>query len=38
MKFVALLAIGLAAAGLASAEQVIVGGTQSTVGFPFYGC
>jgi hypothetical protein len=38
MKYIALFAAGLAAAGLASADQIIVGGTQSTVGFPFYGC
>ena len=38
MKYIALFAAGLAAAGPASADQIIVGGTQSTVGFPFYGC
>jgi len=29
--------VALVAAG-GWADQVIVGGTQSTVGFPFYGC
>lgn len=38
MKPIVVVALGLAAAGLASADQIIVGGTQSTVGFPFYGC
>jgi len=38
MKYIALLAAALAAGGPASADQIIVGGAQSTDGFPFYGC
>jgi hypothetical protein len=38
MKVKTLLVLAVAVAGAASAEQVIVGGTQSAVGFPFYGC
>jgi hypothetical protein len=38
MKLIALFAATLAVAGPASADQIIVGGTQSTEGFPFYGC
>jgi hypothetical protein len=38
MKYIALFALAVAATGSASADQIIVGGTQSTEGFPFYGC
>jgi hypothetical protein len=38
MKRLALVAIWLTAAAPAFAVQVVVGGTQSAEGFPFYGC
>ena len=38
MKYIALLVVSFAAAGLVSADQFVVGGTQSVEGFPFYGC
>lgn len=38
MKYIILFALTVATAGPASADQIIVGGTQSTEGFPFYGC
>ena len=38
MKYITIFALAVATAGLASADQVIVGGAQSVEGFPFYGC
>ncbi len=38
MKTFAIFAAALLAAVPAFAVQVVVGGTQSTEGFPFYGC
>ncbi len=38
MKTFAIFAAAVLAAAPVFAVQVVVGGTQSTVGFPFYGC
>ena len=38
MRVLAFTFAFMLAAAPASAVQVIVGGTQSAVGFPFYGC
>jgi len=38
MRICRIFAAGFLAAAPAFAVQVVVGGTQSTEGFPFYGC
>ncbi len=38
MKTFAIFAAALLTTGPVFAVQVVVGGTQSTEGFPFYGC
>ncbi len=38
MKTFAIIAAALLTTGPVFGVQVIVGGTQSAVGFPFYGC